>query len=65
MEDLIDNLLTLSCTARVPVRREQANLSAIAAEIMSEFTLLNPEREVEFVCAADIARAVMRSCCAW
>lgn len=55
MENVIESLLTLSRTARAPVRREQVNLSAVAAEIMSEFTLLDPEREVEFVCAADLS----------
>lgn len=55
MEHVIESLLTLSRAARVPVRRERVELSAIAAEIMSEFALLNPERKVEFVCAPDLS----------
>lgn len=54
MEHVIDSLLTLSRTARVPVRREHVELSAIAAEVMAELALLNPERKLEFVCAPDL-----------
>ena len=54
MEQVIESLLTLSRTARLPVRRERVDLSVIATEIMSELALLNPKRELEFVCIPNL-----------
>lgn len=51
MEQLIDDLLTLSRMAQAPVRRRPVDLSAMAEELITEFKLLEPQRAVEFVCA--------------
>lgn len=54
MEQLIEDLLTLSRMSHVPVRREQVNLSVIAREIISELRSLPPQRHLDFVLPEDI-----------
>src|SRR5215211_767860 len=49
MDNLIDDLLDLSRVGRGPLRREAVDLSALAAAIIEELGISQPEREVEFV----------------
>jgi PAS domain S-box-containing protein len=51
MGELIDDLLTLSRVTRSEMRRQEVDLSAIAAEIASELKFREPDRDVEFVIA--------------
>lgn len=57
MEELIDDLLTLSRMTQAPARREKVNLGAMAAELIAEMQLLDPERKVDFI-AADNVHAI-------
>jgi PAS domain S-box-containing protein len=54
MGRLIDDLLLLSRTSRVEMRREPLDLSALAAEIAAELRAHYPGRTVEFICAPDL-----------
>lgn len=54
MGHLIDDLLTLSRTARASLRREQVNISEIAEGVASELQRRDPEREVEFVITREV-----------
>lgn len=49
MGQLIDDLLTLSRTARVSLRREAVDLSEIAGSVAAELRRRDPERGIEFV----------------
>ena len=49
MEQLIDDLLSLSKVTRADMRRENADLSAIAREILLKLKENEPERNVKFV----------------
>jgi PAS domain S-box-containing protein len=61
MDRLIDDLLLLSRTSRVEMRREPLDLSALAAEIETELRAHYPGRVVEFICAPDLRAAADRS----
>ncbi|HUF19755.1 MAG TPA: PAS domain S-box protein [Burkholderiales bacterium] len=47
MGNLIDDLLALSRVARSEMRRQPVDLSALAAEVLSELSEANPQRKVE------------------
>jgi PAS domain S-box-containing protein len=49
MGQLIDDLLNLSRIARVEVRKERIDFSALALALVSDLQKSKPEREVEFV----------------
>lgn len=49
MGELIDDLLTLSRLTRTQMQRTQVDLSAIAAEIITDLCQTHPERAVEFI----------------
>ncbi len=51
MGQLIDDLLTLSRTARLLMRREVLDLSELAESVASELRGRDPDRDVEFVIA--------------
>lgn len=54
MGNLIDDLLTLSRTARASLRRERVNLGEIAGGVASELRRSDPERDVEFVINGEV-----------
>ena len=55
MAGLIDDLLDLSRVGRRPLRREPVDLSALAAGIIGDLRLSEPERKVEFVAEENVA----------
>lgn len=54
MQQLIDDLLSLSRVTRDEMRRESVNLSRIAEQIMNELVQLSPERRVIVTIAPDL-----------
>ena len=54
MGQLITDLLRLSRTTRVEMRRSAINLSELAQQIKADLLLLAPEREVEFIIQPDL-----------
>lgn len=54
MDDLISDLLNLSRVTRREMSRQQVNLSGLAREIADELQAERPQRQVEFVIAADV-----------
>lgn len=54
LKQLVDDLLELSRMARVEPRREQIDLSAMAAEIMAQLQNETPGREVDVIIQPDI-----------
>jgi len=49
MGQLIDDLLNLSRLSRAELRRERFDLAAVGKQIVSELTLVQPDRKVDFV----------------
>ncbi len=55
MGDLIDNLLRLSRVARAPMQRTQVDLSALAWTVAGALQEADPERDIKFKIADDLA----------
>ncbi|WP_052263297.1 sensor histidine kinase [Geobacter pickeringii] len=55
MEQLIDAMLVLSRVARRELRRDEVDLSALAAEVASELRQAEPQRQVEPVIASGLS----------
>jgi PAS domain S-box-containing protein len=55
MSELLDGLLTLSRLARSEFKREPVDISAIVHEITDDLQVSEPERQVRFKIAADLA----------
>ena len=55
MAGLIDDLLDLSRVGRRPLRRERVDLSGLAAGIIEDLKLSEPERNVEFAAAENVS----------
>lgn len=54
MAELIDDLLDLSRVGRRPLRRERADLTALATGIVEDLQKTEPDREVDFVAEEDV-----------
>ncbi len=54
MGQLIDDLLKLSRLARMEMKREQVDLSAMASDIASRLRHNHPERPAEFIIAGGL-----------
>jgi len=57
MKQLIDDLLSLSRVTRSEMKREPVDLSAIAAQVIDELRLQQPQRNVETCLAPDLVAA--------
>ncbi len=55
MDQLIEDLLSLSRAAQAPVRKTNVDLSRMARDIVSELRSETPDRNVELVIAEDLA----------
>lgn len=55
MEELIEDLLTLSRIGRSEMRREKVDITLLAREVADEVQLIQPERKVEWIIPAGLA----------
>ncbi|MGE0081867.1 MAG: PAS domain S-box protein, partial [Thiohalomonadaceae bacterium] len=64
MSELIEDLLQLSKVSQAPLKREWVDLSELAAAIIEELRLAQPERQVQAELASGCGPSVIPSCCA-